>query len=163
MKRVSKENQVYCYTMEGSSCLFADERDKKHLLDLVEEVRQRDGWSLYAFCVMDDTAYFVIGSAQIDQAVRGLRSAILKQLEQSVYVQNRGNTSVKLSGHIKKLGTFVQVADCCREIHRIPLREGYVSSLEDYWWSSYPAYAGVLGGEYVSPRLLFLYNNDKNN
>ncbi len=157
MKQVLTEKQVYCFTMESGHCIFADERDKKHLLDLVGEIREKNGWDLYAFCVMDKAAYFVIGAVQITQAVRGLQSAVLKLLRHGIYGQNRGKVGLELEAHTKRLGTFVQIAECCREIHRIPLRQGYVRRLEDYWWSSYPAYAGIRGWEPLCPGMLFLY------
>ncbi|MCC8049873.1 MAG: hypothetical protein LIP10_04335 [Clostridiales bacterium] len=160
MKQVLKEKQVYCFTMESGHCLFADERDKKHMLDLVGEIRKRNNWDLYAYCIMDNAAYFVIGANQITQAVRELQSAVLNLLRHGIYGQNRRKAGVELSTHTKRLATFVQIADCCREIHRIPLRQGYVKRLEDYWWSSYPVYAGVHRWEPLIPGMLFLYNSD---
>ncbi|MCD7715197.1 MAG: hypothetical protein LUI39_01930 [Lachnospiraceae bacterium] len=158
MKQISKERQVYCYTMKGNHCLFADEIVKKHLIDRVGEIRLRDGWFLYAFCIMDDAAYFVIGANQITQVVRELQAAVQKQLGENDGADEgrlRRNTRIELSCHIRKLGTLLQIADCCRKIHRIPLELGYVSRLEDYWWSSYPSFAGLYEWDSLDSNWLF--------
>ncbi len=162
MSQVPTEKQVYCYSMEGSRCLFADERVKKHLIDLVGEIRQRDGWLLFAFCIMDEAAYFIIAANRIERVVRGLQNAVLKQLLEdyrsgmSDKEKLRRNAGIELTGHTRKLGTLVRIADCCRRIHRLPLEQGCVSRLEDYWWSSYISYAGVHEWEALDTKRLLV-------
>jgi len=57
MSHLPTEKKVFYYELEGSRYLFADERIKMHLLERIGELRQRDGWLLFAFCITDDQAY----------------------------------------------------------------------------------------------------------
>ena len=52
-------SDVYCYVMKGSTLLLADERNKKHLLDLLLCAHRACSCPVYAFCVTDDAAYFI--------------------------------------------------------------------------------------------------------
>jgi len=143
MTRISTEKKVYRYTMEGSRYLFADERVKMHLIDLVGELHHRDGWLLFTFCILDDSAYFILGTEKISSVVRTIQSTVRKRLWQPSELQAVREARMDLSGQVEKLETLTAIADCSREIHRLPLERGYVRSLEDYWWSSYPTYTGL--------------------
>ncbi|MCD8337986.1 MAG: hypothetical protein LUD18_12110 [Lachnospiraceae bacterium] len=157
MSHLPTEKKVFYYEMEGSRYLFADERIKMHLLERIGELRQRDGWLLFAFCITDDRAYFVIEAARIAGVIRTIQNAVRKQLLQPENSRAIQTTRIELSGQMKQLNSLPEIADCCREIHQVPLRQGYVCRLEDYWWSSYPSYLGVHQWDLVDPRLLSVY------
>ncbi|MCD7834429.1 MAG: hypothetical protein LUH00_10675 [Lachnospiraceae bacterium] len=157
MSYLPTERKIFYYEMEGSRYLFADERIKMHLLERISELRQRDGWLLFAFCIIDDRACFVIEAARIASVVRALQSVVRKQLQQPEAAKASQKTRVELSGRMRQLNTLPEIADCCREVHQIPLRRGYVCRLEDYWWSSYPSYMGFHQWDVVDRRLLTMY------
>ncbi|MCD8013745.1 MAG: hypothetical protein LUG99_11315 [Lachnospiraceae bacterium] len=157
MSHLLSEKKVYYYTLEGSRCVFADERVKKHLLDVIGELHQRDGWLLFAFCITDDSAYFIIGANRISEVARTLQQAVRKQLKQSSGQKSHQKSGNELIEQKRKLNTLTEIASFSREIHKIPLRRGYVGRLEDYWWSSYPAYVGIHCWDLVDRRMLFLY------
>lgn len=157
MSHLPTEKKVFYYELEGSRYLFADERIKMHLLERISELHQRDGWLLFAFCIMDDHAYFVIEAARIAGVIRTLQSAVRKQLLQPETSETPRKDQIALSGQMRQLNTLPEIADCCRKIHQTPLRQGYVSRLEDYWWSSYPSYVGFHQWDVVDARLLSLY------
>ena len=58
---------------------------------------------------------------------------------------------------MKELDSLREIAARCRQIHRLPLEKGYVSRLDDYWWSSYITYAGEYDWEMVDCRIFSLY------
>jgi len=157
MSHLPTEKKVFYYELEGSRYLFADERIKMHLLERIGELRQRDGWLLFAFCITDDQAYFVIEAARITGVMRTIQNTIRKQLAQPEDSGRSRRTRIELSGQMKQLNTLSEIVDCCRDIHQIPLRRGYVCRLEDYWWSSYPSYVGFHQWEAVDLRLLSMY------
>ncbi len=97
---------------------------------------------------MDNCAYFVIEADEIDAVTERLLSKTAGLLEQP---------GTMFSGRIKKLDTLAEIAKCCRMIHRIPLEEGYVSRIRDYWWSSYLTYLGSYDWGIVNCQVFFLY------
>lgn len=151
------ERNVYYYIMEGSRYLFADERDKKHLLDLVHDIQRKDNWLIYAFCVIDDSAYFIIEAECMDGISRALQTAAQRLAEAPAgrRSMNAGKTHVSVRG--KKLDTLAEIAGYCRRIHRLPLEHGYVHRIGDYWWSSYPTYLGNYEWEQVDRRVLSMF------
>ncbi|MCD7820230.1 MAG: hypothetical protein LUH07_14480 [Lachnospiraceae bacterium] len=157
MSHLPSERKVYYYVLEGSGYLFADERVKKHMLDLIGELHQRDDWLLFAFCIMDDSAYFIIEAGKISSVIRTIQYAVRKLLCQSVFSKSSQKREIELSGQTRKLDTLTEIAYYSRRIYRIPLERGYVSRLEDYWWSSYLSYAGIYIWDLVDHRALSLY------
>ncbi|MCD7735895.1 MAG: hypothetical protein LUI07_02845 [Lachnospiraceae bacterium] len=163
MSYLPTERKVYYYRMQGSHCLFADERIKKHLIDLISEIRERDGWLLFAFCIMDDDAYFIIEAGKIAAVVRSILISVRRLLCQTAASDRRRSAGaalksrIELTGQTQKLDTLPEIVECCRSIHRIPLNRGYVCRLEDYWWSSYPSYTGLHVWESVDQRVVSLY------
>lgn len=146
--------------MKGKHCIFADERNKKKLLDIIFHIQLAEGWHIYAFCITDDHAYFIIEAASGASVYDGMRQAadIYLQFCQNALWNQPHFAAEKLSGStVKELRSLQDIADCCRQIHRIPLEEGYVSHISDYWWSSYITYIGNYDWKMVDCRVFFLY------
>lgn len=155
--------KVYYYILEGSRCIFADERNKSKLLDIVLKVQPEEGWLVYAFCLTDDNAYFVI-EADGRQAIRsGIQKAGQRFIrEWNSYSPNRWcEKPVLRGGDIETLESLQEIVFRCRQIHRLPLQKQYVRRLEDYWWSSYITYAGIYEWQMIDCRVLFLYFSAK--
>lgn len=150
-----------CYhVMKGKRCIFADERNKKKLLDIVLDIQTAEGWRIYAFCITDDCAYFIVEAASKSSVLEGMDRAAESYhrfCEDTVW--NRGSFSAGklLWSTLKELQSLQDIAALSRKIHRIPLEEGYVRRIGDYWWSSYITYMGDYDWELVDCRMLFLY------
>lgn len=158
MAYCKKARKIFYHTLEGSQYLFADERDKRKLLDLIFEIEKEEEWLIYAFCVTDNSAYFVIEADGVCSVRRGIQRAVGGFL--SGYRKDpshRKGCEATLRGDaLKELDSLSEIADCCRRIHRLPLEKGYVSRLDDYWWSSYITYAGEYEWNLVDCRIFSL-------
>ncbi len=146
--------------MKGERYIFADERNKKKLLDIVLDIQLTEGWRIYAFCITDDRAYFIVEAASKSSVLDGMSRAAESYLcfcKDTVW--NRESFAAgKLSGGTsKELQSLQDIAALSRKIHRIPLEEGYVSRIGDYWWSSYITYMGNYDWKLVDCSVLFLY------
>ncbi len=153
-----RNRKIYYYVLESRRYLFADERDKRKLLDILSDVGQEEEWLVYAFCLMDNAAYFVIEASGAASVRRGIQRAAGRFLGEcganQAYAPRR---EAALAGsEPRELESLKEIADCCRQIHRIPLEEGYVGRLADYWWSSYITYAGGYEWELVDCRVFSL-------
>lgn len=160
MKQQKPTEKIYYHVMEGSRFIFADERNKKKFLDVVFEVQRKEGWHIYAFCVTDDSAYFVVEAAGRAAVLAGMRRAA--EAFSHMYRQRPQEFGTVLSlqfsaGVTTELKSLPDLAACCRQIHRIPLEEGFVKRLSDYWWSSYITYIGNYDWQMVDCRVLLLY------
>lgn len=154
-----KIRKVYYHVVEGSHYLFADERHKKKLLDILSEIEKEEEWLIYAFCLTDDCAYFIIeapGAGAVRRGIQRLANRFLSQYRAEL--PRSGNQGIFLSSTtLDELDSLSEIAICCRQIHRIPLEKGYVSCLDDYWWSSYITYTGDYEWELVDCRAFLLY------
>ncbi len=142
------EKEVYYWVLEGSRYLFADEVKKKLFLDRICEAYRGADWLVYAFCLMDDRAYFVIETDEMDSVAKSLLVKTENLFEQPGQL---------VSGQIRRLDSLTEIAAYCRMIHLIPLAEGYVSRIRDYWWSSYLTYLGDYDWEMVNCQVFLLY------
>lgn len=135
---------IYYFTMEGSPWLLADERHKKHFLDGILAVHEEQNWPVYAFCVMDQTAYLISEAEnrkQLRALMTGFARAFLKQYAGALYPGAGKRLHLGL-GQVERLTAGTGLVEACRRIHLIPIREGYARWPEDYWWSSYRMYLG---------------------
>ncbi len=154
-----RARKIYYQILEGNRCLLADERDKKRFLDILSSVETEEEWLIYAFCLTDDRAYFVIEANGISSVRRGVLRAAGEFLRR--YRADPSHSEAKelflRSEDLKALDSLGEIAARCRQIHRLPLEKGYVSRLGDYWWSSYITYAGEYSWKIVDCRIFSLY------
>lgn len=131
-------SQIYYYVMEGSPLLLADERNKKHLLDLILDMHSRNGWGVYAFCVTDENLYLIANAeeAPLVREAQKVAAYFLKSCGEFPEIQAKRYLRVPPAEGVSRL----ELARRCRAIHRVPLLLGYVRQLGDYWWSSYNTY-----------------------
>lgn len=133
---------VYYYRMEGSRYLLADERNKKHLLDLLLGMQVSERWPVYAFCVTDDSAYIVTETTDrmaLETAMQWESGQFLESYEG--FPDKYGERYLRPCTP-ERVESAPELARRCRAIHRLPQRLGYVSRPGDYWWSSYRTYMG---------------------
>lgn len=151
--------KVYYHVLEGNRYIFADERNKKKLLDIVLGVQKEEDWLIYAFCLMDDCAYFITEASGRRAVHRGVQKMEARFLDiWREYAPNLWCMKPMLrEGNVEELGSLPDIAARCRQIHRLPLEGGYVSRIEDYWWSSYITYTGIYEWDMVDCRILSLY------
>ena len=154
-----KARKIYYQILEGSQFLLADERDKRKLLDILCATEREEGWLIYAFCLTDECAYLVIEADGICSVRRGGARAAKKFLGEyradPAHPESREATLE--CGNPKELDSLWDIAAHCRKIHRLPLEKGYVSRLDDYWWSSYITYTGEYEWKLVDCRIFMLY------
>ena len=160
MTKEEISEKVYYHVVQGSRYIFSDERNKKRFLDVVAETQGKEEWQIYAFCIMDEQAYFIIEAPCQEIVLDGMHRA-----ERSyVYLYHQapgrfGCIPVPAFGEeiTAELGSLDEIADSCRQIHRIPLEKGYVHRISDYWWSSYMTYIGNYDWKIVNCRNLLSY------
>lgn len=157
MVLLPSEKKVLYLELKGSRYLFADERVKMHLLRLMDEIHQREGWHILAFCVMDDCAYFILEAARITGIARAIQSAARTGLADVFCEVGIRPKDTILTGQTERLKSYPELVDRCREIHRIPLEREKVERLRDYWWSSYSYYAGIRDWEMVDQGPVLMY------
>lgn len=159
MSHQKQARKVYYHVLEGSHFIIADERNKKKLLDIVLAIQRRENWAIYAFCITDDSAYFVTEADCPGSISRGAGSAaecFLQACRETVpYLP--GISPVIRPGVMEELGSLEEIARRCRRIHRIPLDKGYVVRIHDYWWSSYITYIGQYDWGMVDCRVFSMY------
>ncbi len=155
MSHLRKQTHIYYYVLKGNLKILADERDKKRLLDIVLEVHQ--GHSILAFCVTDEEAVFLECAGDIreirekTERVQDAYGAYLDGRKE----KNTGDVPGLSLAQLQEIPASREaILECTRRIHRLPKEKGYVQKISDYWWSSYPAYAGIYGWEVVDQEFL---------
>lgn len=163
MTNLAKQEQVYYHFLEGSPFIFADERSKKKLLDLVFAFCFCQKWCLYAFCVTDSRAYFLFkADGAADQAAYfpNITAKFLQWYISESGIWSDTSPILEWTGVIKSC-TADEIQNGCCAIHHIPLELKYVEKLQDYWWSSYNTYIGGFEWEAVdAQRLLHSFSDN---
>lgn len=159
MSSQKQPGRVYYTVLRGSRFLLADERHKMKLLNIIYEMQKKEGWCLYAFCVTDDSAYFIsenIGKCSPKYTLKKAASRFLEECRESLPCLDGIEPRLTWESS-EELKSLREIAERCRQVHRLPLEEGYVMRIEDYWWSSYITYMGHYHWRMVDCRILFMY------
>ncbi len=127
----------YC-ALEGSRLLLSDERNKKHLIDLVLKAMAVNQWTVCAFCLTDDSVYLI---ANVSERLE-------LKLEMQIVVRRFWRCFEGFQDESRRLEvmepetveTTEELVRRCRAIHRLPIVHQFASRLGDYWWSSYNTY-----------------------
>lgn len=142
-QRIEYENALY-HVMNrgrGRQAIFRDECNYQDFLKTLSEAHERFGLEIHAYCLMGNHYHLLIKTPRANLS-RGMRHI------NGLYTQ-RFNRHAKTDGPLFR-GRFKAVLvqedgyllQLTRYIHRNPIevRRPLVERLEDYPWSSYPAY-----------------------
>lgn len=159
MLKTSVERTVCCYVLKGMHLLFSDERIKWHLLKHVEMIQKQERLDIYAFCLTDDEAYFIAEGRCPKHIQQRLQDAAYQVFERPEFADwlCRGRKNCFAESVPEVLGSLAAIAERCRQIHRLPVQKGYVSRLNDYWWSSYNTYVGTFEWKFMNIHILLMY------
>jgi putative transposase len=136
--------------------LFHDKEDRDFYLSLLEEAKGRYPFILHTFCLMTNHIHLQLQSKDISisKIMNFINTKYAKYFNQKHHH----------SGHVfeKRFGS--ELVDCSeyeldlsKYIHLNPLKANMVAQLEDYPWSSYPVYAGLINSSLVDTKQILSY------
>lgn len=135
-----KETEIFYVILSAKDRPFADERDKKKLLDLVAEVKGQEDLDIFAFCVTDEEGHFLV-SGQSDQKLKLASEGLIRGLS-FYYKKERQEPKGGFTKRMKfrKFMTEDEILESCLKMHLIPMEQKLARNPEDYWWCSYVDY-----------------------
>lgn len=138
------EGALYYITSRGDNNgrIFQDAKDYQTYMDLLKKYKENYGFKLFAFCLLPNHLHLLIELKEgvtISQIMHGLNSNYTKYF----------NARYGLKGHLLQERNKVVVAQKITHllplvsyIHLNPKVSGLAPDLEEYVYSSYPAYSG---------------------
>lgn len=124
---------------ESRRYVFADEILKKKLLVTVDQVQKAGNMAVYAFCILDDEAHFLI-HIRNESPSREMTDQIADQFT-SMIQRESGLRPASLIGDVSFLEEDrEEVLDTCIFIHLLPQKRNCVRKFSDYYWTSYREY-----------------------
>jgi len=140
-RRVLSETGIYHILLRGNERkhIFSENVEKQRFLEDVA-VKQRDiGFSLYAYCVMDNHVHILLNTNEKDL------STIMKGI--AVRYASFYNAKHRRVGHVfqdrfksEPIEDERYLLAVIRYIHNNPVKAGMVEKPEGYPWSSYPSF-----------------------
>jgi REP element-mobilizing transposase RayT len=119
--------------------IFQDDEDKFRFIETIYEKKQKDRFSLHAFCLMDNHVHLMLSEGVEDVA------KVMKRITVSyVYYFNKKHKRVghlfqdRFRSEIVEDNSYVLAL--ARYIHQNPVKAGMVKSAGEYKWSSYTCY-----------------------
>jgi len=140
--RIEFEGAFYHITSRGNQRerIFFEDKDREMLLEILKRTKERYGYLLHAYVLMDNHYHFLIetSKANISQTMQNINTSY------TVYM----NRKYKRSGHLfqgRFKGIIVDkdeyLVTLSRYIHLNPVRAGIVQRPVDYRWTSYRSYS----------------------
>ncbi|HID94316.1 MAG TPA: hypothetical protein EYP60_09525 [bacterium (Candidatus Stahlbacteria)] len=139
--RIEFEGAFYHITSRGNlrERIFFDEKDRERFLQILKRTKERYGYLLHAYALMDNHYHLLIETprANISQIMQNINTSY------SVYI----NKKYQRHGHLfqgRFKGITVEkenyLVSLSRYIHLNPVRARIVSRPEEYRWTSYQEY-----------------------
>jgi len=139
--RIEYEGAFYHITSRGNQRdkIFWDDKDKEEFKKILNRTKQRYGYLLHAYVLMDNHYHLLIETphANIKQAMQNINTSY------TVYVNRRHNRfGHLLQGRYKAFIVDKEnyLLELGRYIHLNPVRAKIAQRPEDYKWSSYREY-----------------------
>ena len=139
--RVKSKTKIYHIMFRGNELrdIFLDVEDKKRLLHLLYEKATDEGFTIYAYCLMNNHVHILL-TGEHESLGR-----LVKRINTSyVYYFNQKWDRV---GHLfhdryksQPVETDAHLLAAVRYIHNNPVKAGMVNSPLEYQWSSYRNY-----------------------
>lgn len=140
--RIDLAGGVYHITARGKqqSAIYVDDVDRRGWLRLLATVCKRHGWTVHAWCLMNDHFHLVVETRD-DGIASGMH-------ELNAVYNERFNRRHRRSGALfqgRYTGIMVEkqafLLPLARHVVRNPVRAGYVREAGDWPWSSFRATA----------------------
>ncbi len=137
-KRIYFNSAVYHIVFRGNNrqMILKEARDKVALLDTIAKYRQRFGFKLHGFVLMDNHVHLVLGADRNNNISKIMQSILLSY---SLKFRKKYN----YCGHVwqgrfksKIIDGDAHVRECLEYIHNNPVRANMVDSPKSYFWSS---------------------------
>lgn len=139
---------VYYTYMKFRQKIFAEETEKYRFLRLLAQAQRERQISVFAFVLLDDELHFLVGirkepgivffqllSELVNLKAMGFCGEFEKEDEKFIALCRE-----KYCSPVEQEQHFLELV---RQIHALPVKAQYVSSVRDYWWSSYQTYRGA--------------------
>ncbi len=139
--RVKSESGIYHLVLRGinKQNIFEDEEDRKRFLETLDFYRNKSGYLLYGFCLLDNHIHLLMKeqAESVSQAIKRISSSY-------VYWYNQ---KYERCGHLfqerfksEAVETEEYFLVVLRYIHQNPLKAGITKQIRKYLWSSYQDY-----------------------
>lgn len=147
--RIKSKDAIYHIVHRGNErkIIFRGEEDKTRFLNTLKLKKDKYGFEVYCYCLMDTHIHLLIGSKGADV------SEFMKSISVS-YVMYF-NKKYKRIGHLFQGRFKSEIVDtdkyflqASKYIHKNPVKAGIVDLPEKYQWSSYGIYLGIERDEF---------------
>lgn len=152
--RILSESEVYHVMLRGNERkdIFFEDENKQRIIDTLLEKRKKSGFRLYAYCVMDNHAHFIIRTK--DEPI----SIVFKRIGTSyAYYYNNKHKRV---GHVfqdrfksENIADDKYLISAVRYIHNNPVKARICKFAMGYKWSSINLYLNYEKGLLLLPEI----------
>jgi len=139
--RIQFEEAIYHVYARGNekAPIFSDDKDLFRFLDLLSELPEKFHAVMHAYTLMTNHYHLIVETrdanlSKIIHYLNGCYSGYYNRKYQRVGHLFQGRYAASL---IQKESYLIAAS---RYVHRNPIQAGMVTKLQDYPWSSYPAY-----------------------
>lgn len=162
--RQKSESGIYHVMLKGidGRNIFMHEGDRKKFIDQVLQAKEKDNFSLLAYCLMDNHVHLLLEESEE-------LGTTMKRITVGYVLWH--NNQYGRSGHLfqnrylsEAVETDQYLMTVARYIHQNPVKAGMVDQAISYSWSSYQQYIDAYSGKItgINPERIMVYFKTKN-
>ena len=135
--------------------IFALDSDKELYIDTLLRYKEKTQIRLYAYCILDNHLHVVLQETEEEDVSSFMRRVGVSYAYwyRAAHPERQGGKAIFRGRYMSEpLQSEQELLEAVRYIHQEPVRQGLVSHMEDYPWSSYRLY--ITGDSLIDSRLL---------
>ena len=136
------ESGIYHVMFRGHNKneIFIAKRDYEKFLEILQEIKEKKQFELYAYCLMTNHAHLVIKEAALRDISDIMKRLIGEYTQWFNYKYDKSGSLTESRYKSKTVDTDEYFVHLVRYVHQNPIKAGIVDNIEDYKWCSYNSY-----------------------
>ena len=133
----------------GKEQIFFSKGNYEYLLQLMKRYYQKYGVSVVAYCLMPNHYHFLLRQ-ETDEPLSKFMQVLFNAYAQAVNIeQERSGTLFEGRFRHKRVDKWEYLVMLCRYIHRNPVKARLASKPEDWLYSNYQEWIGMMNSDLV--------------
>ncbi len=136
------ESGIYHVMFRGHNKteLFFDKRDYEKFLELLQELKEKKKFQIYAYCLMTNHVHLVIKETEPKDVSDIMKRLIGMYTQWFNYKYGKSGSLTESRYKSRTVETDEYFIHLVRYVHQNPIKAGIAENINDYNWSSYNSY-----------------------
>lgn len=123
--------------------IFEEDKDYKKILEIIADLKEELGFSIYAYVLMNNHAHLIIKESELAQISLIMKRMLIRYAGWFNKKYDRSGILIENRFRSEPVETEDYLLNLAKYIHQNPVKGGLSSNVATYKWSSFKEYIGI--------------------